>query len=369
MGAPAERMGRTRGNGGARGGMRAHTGEWGARGGMGSHAEACRVTRRRYREPMPARLFTFVQLELPWELGPADGRYLLRAPEGARGNEPEHVVVLSTVGAERRGMLGRRSRARRTDAEPARVPVARATVVDPVPLAAESQARAWLEQLEPEHEALTAAGVLNRVLFAQRIAGASPHVHEVSPAQALIVRAGYGEGEQVADGLWVDARELLLSRRRAGRRASALRPQERLAVLLGGRERALLCEELALRARSDLDAGRLALAAIELDRAYEAALGELPGEQREDLWERVEELERLRGDVAATAQGVLPTATRSTPLGTLDTPPTEALDTPPTGARNTPPTDEGVQEQVVRHALERLEAALRARTAVGFSVR
>ncbi len=229
---------------------------------------------------MPTRLFTFVQMELPWELGPADGRYLLRKSAGPDGNEPEHVVVLSTIGAERRGMLGKRSRTRRTDPEPASVPVARATVVDPVPLSLETQASTWLKQLDPEREAHAAARVLNRVLYAHRIAGAAPHIHEISPAQALVVRAGFGEGEQVADGLWSDARELVLSRRRAGKRASVLRPQERLALLLSGRGDVLLCEELALRARLDLDQGRLALAAIELDRAYVAALRELPKEQR-----------------------------------------------------------------------------------------
>jgi hypothetical protein len=279
---------------------------------------------------VPTRLFTFVQMELPWELGPADGRYLLRKSAGPDGNEPEHVVVLSTIGAERRGMLGKRSRARRTDPEPASVPVARATVVDPVPLSLETQATTWLKQLDPEREAHAAASVLNRVLYAHRIAGAAPHIHEISPAQALVVRAGFGEGEQVADGLWSDARELVLSRRRAGKRASVLRPQERLALLLSGRGEALLCEELALRARLDLDQGRLALAAIELDRAYVAALRELPKEQRPDLRPRIEELRELSAGVATNAHELVP------------------------------------EEQVVRHALERLEAALRARTASGF---
>ncbi len=279
---------------------------------------------------MPTRLFTFVQMELPWELGPADGRYLLRKSAGPDGNEPEHVVVLSTIGAERRGMLGKRSRTRRADPEPASVPVARATVVDPVALSLETQATAWLKQLDPEREAHAAARVLNRVLYAHRIAGAAPHIHEVSPAQALIVRAGFGEGEQVADGLWSDARELVLSRRRAGKRASVLRPQERLALLLSGRGDVLLCEELALRARLDLDQGRLALSAIELDRAYVAALRELSEKQRPDLKARIEELRELSAGVAASAHA---------------------------------PAPEG---KVVQHALDRLEAALRARTATGF---
>jgi hypothetical protein len=279
---------------------------------------------------VPTRLFTFVQMELPWELGPADGRYLLRKPVGPDGNVPEHVVVLSTIGAERRGMLGKRSRTRRTDPEPASVPVVRATVVDPVPLSLETQATTWLKQLDPEREAHAAASVLNRVLYAHRIAGAAPHVHEISPTQALVLRAGFGEGEQVADGLWSDARELVLSRRRAGKRASVLRPQERLALLLSGRSDVLLCEELALRARLDLDQGRLELGAIELDRAYVVALRELPKERRADLQVRIEELRELSAGVAASAQAPAP------------------------------------EEKVVRHALERLEAALRARTATGF---
>jgi hypothetical protein len=320
---------------------------------------------------MPVQLFTFVQMELPWELGPADGRYLLRKPVGPEGNEPQHVVVLSTVGAERRGLLGGRSRTRRANPEPARVPVARATIVDAVPLAADSQARAWLAQLDPEHEALAATGVLNRLLFAHRIAGAVPHIHEVSPAQALVVRAGFGEGEQVADGLWMDARELVLSRRQAGRRASVLRPQERLAVLLSGRGSALLCEELALRARLDLDAGRLALAAVELDRAYAAALTELPGEGRGDLRERVEELEVLRADVQRSARVALPADTPVTlPAGTPAPEVTTDGASPPTrGVSERVGAPEEPDGRTVRHALERLEAALRARTAAGFTLR
>jgi hypothetical protein len=318
------------------------------------------------------RLFTFVQMELPWELGPADGRYLLRKPVGPEGNEPEHVVVLSTVGAERRGLLGGRSRARRTDAEPARVPIARATIVDPVPLSLDTQARKWLEQLDPEREAHAAASVLNRVLWAHRIAGAAAHIHEVSPTQALVVRAGYGEGEQVADGLWTDARELILSHRRAGRRASVLRPQERLAVLLSSRGSALLCEELVLRARLDLDAGRLALAAIELERAYAAALIELPAEERGDLRERIEELAELRSEVEQAAQVALPIAAPAADAqdtGAGSGAERELYVAAPHDSRPRASARAKVDEQVVRHALERLEAALRARTALGFSVR
>jgi len=274
------------------------------------------------------RLFLFVQLEFPWELGPPDGRYLLR---GGPEREPEHVVVLGTVGATRRpeGMLRarRRTRSRPATPEPAPVAITRATVIDPVAVAGDAQARAWLAQLDPERETRSAVGVLGGVLHAYRIATADPYIHEPSPARALVIRAGWGEGEQVADGHWRHALELPWKEPHTRRRVAALRPQERLTVLLSGREQALLCEELTLRARRDLDQERLAHATVELQSAYAAALSELGGEDRPDLTERVVELRKLSATIAASAEP---------------------------------------DEHPVRHALERLEAALRARTATGF---
>jgi len=287
------------------------------------------------------RLFLFLQMEFPWELGPPDGRYLLRA--GA-GEEPERVVILETVGATpRHGRLGAR---RRPPVEPGwaglsspTVPSTRATVIDPVSVSAERQARAWLAQLDAEREAGAAAVALNRLLFAHRIATADPHVRELSHAQALATRAGWGEGEQVAYGQWSHARELRFSERRTRRRSAALRPQERFAALLGARETPLLCEEHALRARLDLDQGRVAHAALELEHAYTAALRELPAEDRPDLEARIAELEQLHLGVLAAARTTL-------------------------GAHE-PAIPSESDTQALRHALTRLEAALRARTAAG----
>jgi hypothetical protein len=306
---------------------------------------------------VPERLYVFIQFEFPWTLGPPDGRYLMRDAPGA---EPERVVVLGTLGAARiagghgraanrpggalRERLGGRPATHATTPEPAPVPTARATIVDPVPLSAESQARAWLEDLDREHEIDAAASVLNRVLHAHRIAAADTGVHDVAPAQALVIRAGWGEGEQVADGTWLHARELRPGappRRGGGRRrdrSAALRPQERLAALLGGRTRMLVCEELVLRARLDLDNARLAHAAIQLDAAYAAALAELGAEQRQDLAIRLDELRALQPQVGEQASAVLEGRT-----GELDA-------------------------ETLEHALGRLEAALRARTAPGFNV-
>jgi hypothetical protein len=295
---------------------------------------------------VPERLFLFVQFEFPWELGPPDGRYLLRVPDT---QEPERVVVLGTLGAPRLGPGGiprRRSRRRAAPVpptpEPSPVPVARATIIDPVSLSAERQAEAWLAGIDGEREVDAAAAVLNRVLYFHRVACADPYVREVSTAQALVIRAGWGEGEQVAGGHWRFARELPAmdgargGRWPGGRRYSAaLRPGERLAQLMGGRAEPLLCEELTLRARLDLDQGRLRHAAIELLAAYAAAVPELRAEDREDLGPRIAELEELSAGVeaqerAARAEG-----------------------------------EQGPGEEIMRHALQRLEAALRARTALG----
>jgi hypothetical protein len=330
---------------------------------------------------VPARLFLFLQFEFPWELGPPDGRYLLRSGAGA---EPERVVVLGTLGAAPRAAargpglpILRRSRRGKVLAggppEPARVATTRVTIVDPVPLSAEGQARAWLDDLDTERDSSAALGVLNRVLRFHRIASADPYIHEVSPAQALVIRAGWGEGEQVADGRWLHARELpwtertgrsVGGRRRRGDRSAALRPQERLAELLGARGEALLCEDLVLRARLDLDHGRVAHAAIELDAAYAAALTELRAEHRQDLAIRIDELDNLRPGVTAQARAALPGAEPSTEQadeGPIE--PTTDTERSADAAAGTP------QEDIVRHALERLEAALRARTATGFRLR
>ncbi len=307
---------------------------------------------------MPQQLFVFIQLEFPWALGPTDGRYLVRRGADA---EPEHVVVLGTLAAggqplggpggggrasgSLRGRLGRRAPSMPTGPEPAPVATTRVTVIDPISLAAENQARAWLEELDREHEVGAAVAVINRVIHSHRIAAADPYVHEVSPAQALVIRAGWGEGEQVADGRWLHARALPWSEHAGGRAGSqrgprrdrswALRPQERLAALLGARSAALMCEEIVLRARQDLDHGRLAHAALELDRAFALAVPELHAEGRQDLAIRIAELEQLRPGVQAQAQAALAQGG-------------DALD-----------------EDVLAHALGRVEAALRARTAAG----
>jgi hypothetical protein len=280
-------------------------------------------------------LFRFVQVELPWALGPPDGRYLVR-PEATETASPTHVLVFATLGApERRRLAGRRHR---RDAEPEPGPTAvatgRATIIDVGAPMDEAQARAWLA--DAGEEALEAGlAVLNRALHSFRIITADPYLQPVGRPQAIVARIGFGAGEEVAEGRWTAAKELTVPEGRR-RRSRILAPQARLAALLGSREAALACEELTLRARLDLDQGRPREAALQLLVALDAALAELAaGSQAAELAGRLDELRGQRDPVAGAAQAAL-----SGPLREADA-------------------------SAVAFALERVEAALRARVAAG----
>ena len=275
--------------------------------------------------------------EFPWALGPPDGRYTIRE---RLGEAPAHVLVLQTLGAPERRRLPRRPGRARTlqappDPAPAAVPTSRATLVDTAALRGYEAAARWLADADLAALAGDALARLNRVLHAQRVASADPYARDVALQQALVVRIGFGDGERVAEGRWDRARELPRPTAGAARaRSAALRPQERLAALLAGRDVALACEELALRVRSDLDGGRLREAALGLGVAFEAALAELePWREVAGLAGRLAALRDRRDEVGAVAGAAL--------QGGLD----------------------DAQIAVVRSALGQIEAALRARVA------
>ena len=280
-------------------------------------------------------LFRFSQFEVPWALGPPDGRYLIRRDGAGPAAPPSHVLVLATLGAQKPGLLRPSRRRRKAQPEPESSPVAitRATIVElGDPLTTPQKAAAWLNGAgEPELAA--GLGVLNRVLHSHRLAAADPHVHGIGRRDALAARLGYGAGEEVADGLWTDARELIDAGPRR-RRTKVPAAQARLAALLTARHHELACEELALRARLDLDDGRAREAALQVLVALDAALAELPEDPAAPaLADRLETLRGLHEGVAAAAQVAL-----AGPLG-----PSERA--------------------VTAFALERIEAALRARAA------
>ena len=244
--------------------------------------------------------------------------------------------MIKTLGApERRLLRGRRPRRADDDAPPSAVPTTRVTVVDALPLADDDAAAAWLKGADAEALIGEALRTVNRVMHLHRVAAADAAPRDVTRAQALVVRVGYGTGEDVADGRFQRALEVPLPRTRA-RRTAVLRPQERLAALLSGRDVALACEELVLAARADLDGGRAREAALVLPGALAAAISELePWADRSDLRSRIDELDDLRADAQRTYESAL--------NGGLDDTEAESVD----------------------RVLQRLEAALRARTATG----
>jgi hypothetical protein len=219
----------------------------------------------------------------------------------------ESVLVLATVGAPTRARFGTRRPRSVEAAEPEPVPTSRATIVSATSL---SSPAAWLAGLELEAERDGAIAVLNRALRAHRAATADPYVAEVSAERALVVRVGYGSGEEVADGRYGEAVEL--PRSTGGRvKRSMEAPEERFAALLGGREEIHPAEELVLRARADLNAGRPAEAALQSRVAIEALLALL---EDSDEGQRVEPHrepvaaaanEALRGAVAGPSAAAL----------------------------------------------------------------
>ena len=317
-------------------------------------------------EPPP--LFRFCQVELPWALGPPDGRYLLRAAHGelspaatqpdsaptrpdsapTRPNRdptqpdsaptrpdsaPTHVLVFATLGAPQRRRLERARAQHNAKPEPEPVPVttSRVTVIDVGdPLGDLAQAQVWL-RTAGEPDLLSGLRVLNHVLHTFRMVSADPYLNVVSRHRVLVARIGFGAGEQVADGLWTEALELVSAGGRQ-RRARMLAPQAGFAAVLGGRRRTLVCEELTLRARLDVDQGHDRQAALQVLVALDAALAELPLDPAAPLLaERLEELRGRRDAVADAGQAAL-----SGPVG-------------------------GADRETVLSTLSRIEAALRAR--------
>jgi hypothetical protein len=272
---------------------------------------------------------------VPWALGPPDGRYLIRRDGEGRAGEPSHVLVLGTLGARERRYAGpiRRQRKAQPEPEPSPVETTRATIIDvAAPLEDPERAAGWL-RAAGETDLAEGLAVLNRSLHAYRIATADPRARGVRRRDALVARLGYGAGEQVADGLWTDARELIDPRPRR-RRSRVPAAQARLAALLTGRQVVSASEELTLRARLDLDEGRDREAALQLRIALDAAIAELPGDPAGPaLRERLDELRVLHEGVVAAAQ--------------------RALDAPLAAA----------DREAVAFALGRLEATLRARAA------
>jgi hypothetical protein len=222
----------------------------------------------------------------------------------------------------------RRSKRWGREPEPQNVPaetgLSRATIVDSTAID-EPAAQAWLDGLDREAaEDAVDEGlrVLNLAIRTHRAAAADPMIREVGAEQALAIRAGYGIGEEVAEGAWTSARELdqreSKRKSRRERRIATLRPQERLAAVLGGRDAVLACEELALRARLDLDAAQQREGALQTHLAVEAAIVEFQAFRDADsVARRLIALEEIRADVSSAANEALQGGLRQETIDTV----------------------------------------------------
>jgi hypothetical protein len=268
------------------------------------------------------RLFGFTQFDFAGALAVADGRYLVR------DGEREQVLVIETLGAP---PPARRRRKRPRGAEvgepPLELPVARATVVLAFnEFEDEKAAGSWLQEAtasEDNIDRLVEQGIdeLNQALHTQAVASGDPYPQTVTPARATTIRIGFGSGEALADGAFTTAHQVdpglgPISRRR--QRDEELRPQQRLAAVLGGREQLDACETLLLRARADLDAGRNREAALQLRVGLEALLVELRGAlANSDHEEDMTTLKSRRDEIGDLANAALHGSLDATQLQVL----------------------------------------------------
>jgi hypothetical protein len=165
----------------------------------------------------------------------------------------------------------------------AEVPVSRVTVIGASGFEDDRAASTWLErcrrdQSERDELIETSLLVVNRAIHGHRIAGLDPYVRDVSAAQAHSVRIGYGTGDELVEGHRKDAYDLPPALPRRSSRRQLLAPQEELAGILSGRRPIYVSEDLVLRARLDLDQGRLEQAALQLRAGVDALAAELRGE-------------------------------------------------------------------------------------------
>lgn len=238
-----------------------------------------------------------------------DGRYL------ARNDGEQQVLVIETVGAP---PPPRRRRRRPKDSEaaadPAPLPLSRITAVRAEePFEDAGEAVAWLEEAlasEDAIDAVVAEGIalLNRAVHAHGVASADPLAAELRADRAATVRIGHGSGKEVASGRFTAAHEVDVRSGASARRRKdqELRPQERLAAVLGGREQPDACETLILRARADLDSDRRREAALQLRVGLEAMLIELDGALADpDHEQDMAELEARRGEAGEAANAAL----------------------------------------------------------------
>ncbi|MGK2931341.1 MAG: hypothetical protein ACSLFD_00955 [Solirubrobacterales bacterium] len=151
------------------------------------------------------------------------------------------------------------------------------------PLGTESEAAEWSARLNEDEftQALLdeALDAVERVLAAEAAASGRPFAQSPALEQIVNCRIGYGDGDRLAGGRFIDAFDIDA---RGGTASSPRRerlgrtmPIARIAAILGGRDEAQACEFLVPRVRADFDAGRTYAAVLGIEPAARATLVEM----------------------------------------------------------------------------------------------
>ncbi len=150
------------------------------------------------------------------------------------------------------------------------------------PFASEGEASGWLGEVAGggSTDALLAEmlATLDRALAAEAAATGHAYAQAIRVDDAVGARIGYGDGDRVSDGLYLEALEIDARGGTASPRRERLnrtRPLARIAAIIGGSDTADACEFLIPRVRSDLDGGRVASAALTIEVAVRATIREL----------------------------------------------------------------------------------------------
>lgn len=194
------------------------------------------------------------------------------------------MLVLETEGAlpPARRKRRRPKKSGRSDAV-THVSVTTATLIRAhEPLGSESEAAAWAARLDQDDftqglldEALDS---IDRVLAAEAAATGRPFAQSPVLEQIVNSKIGYGDGDRLADGRFLDAFDIDARGGTAGsrrERRGRTRPIARIAAILSGKDEALACEFLIPRVRADFDAGRTYAAALAIETAVRATVVEM----------------------------------------------------------------------------------------------
>lgn len=271
-----------------------------------------------------AHRFPFVQFEFAHNIGPPEGRYIVRPHGGAPAVEAEEEAVrpghaleaaraederlanllghadvlvlrVRSAPAARLWRTGRRSRD--NGASVGEVPLVVATVIKSTEILADRGAPKTLMQRlrddedERERRVLESLAVVNRAVSAYRVCAADPYVTPVTRFDARIVRAGWGSNDKLKSAEYDDAVVVPEPRTPRMSRADRLMPTQGMAAVLSGSTPVLESEELLLKVLLDLDQDRVRGAAVGLRAATDLLVCELGAEQlQESLAERYAEL-------------------------------------------------------------------------------